>query len=151
MCLIYRKLQRLELSFWIKVRRDCPPIFFLGGGGGCLGIENDRKKFWFHLLVFFFLIQFSLALSFWQVLIPPALASNPSALSHVIIIDSDSGEQIIAPDPTPQFTQHHLDIWIEFQKSKGKAISRDTWDMFLDFVRVTDKDFKDYDEEGEEK
>lgn len=89
------------------------------------------------------------ALSFWQVLIPPALASNPSALSHVIITDPDSGEQTIAPDPTPQFTEQHLDIWIEFQKSKGKAISRDTWDMFLDFIRVIDKDFTEYDEEGE--
>lgn len=34
-------------------------------------------------------------------------------------------------------------------RAKGKAVTRDTWVLFIDFVRSIDKDFKDYDEEGE--
>ena len=33
-------------------------------------------------------------------------------------------------------------------RTKGKAVTRDTWVLFIDFVRSIDKDFKDYDEEG---
>lgn len=33
-------------------------------------------------------------------------------------------------------------------KGKGKAVSRDTWVLFVDFVRSIDADFKEHDEEG---
>ena len=71
----------------------------------------------------------------WTIYIPPALSARPSALSH-------------GSDP-PQFTQSHFDAWIEFQKLKGKAVSKDTWSLFIDFIRSIDGDFKIYDEEGE--
>jgi DCN1-like protein 1/2 len=81
-------------------------------------------------------------------LIPPALRSVPSALSHVVVVDQDTNETAPASDPTPQFTEKHLEMWIEFQKERGKAVSKDTWNMFIDFVRVIDKEFKEYSDEG---
>jgi len=42
-----------------------------------------------------------------------------------------------------------FDTWIEFQRKKGKAVSKDTWSLFVDFIRNIDKDFKQYDQEGE--
>jgi DCN1-like protein 1/2 len=34
-------------------------------------------------------------------------------------------------------------------RGKGKAVSRDTWVLFIDFLRSIDADFKEHDEEGE--
>lgn len=80
------------------------------------------------------------ALSYWQAFIPPALASNPSALAST---------QPGASSGPPAFSKADLDLWCEFMKGKGKAVSRDTWVLFIDFVRSIDKDFKEHDEEGE--
>lgn len=74
-------------------------------------------------------------------LIPPALASDPSALSH---IDPQTRET-----SAPQFTDEHLALWLDFQKEKNKAVSKDTWTLFIDFVRQIDADFKEHDETGE--
>lgn len=34
-------------------------------------------------------------------------------------------------------------------RGKGKAVSRDTWVLFVDFLRSIDADFREHDEEGE--
>ncbi|KAJ9113641.1 hypothetical protein QFC22_005949 [Naganishia vaughanmartiniae] len=81
------------------------------------------------------------ALSYWQAFIPPALASNPSALS------STSSKSSPSTGP-PAFSKSDLDLWCEFMKEKGKAVSKDTWLLFIDFLRGVDKDFKEHDEEA---
>jgi DCN1-like protein 1/2 len=40
-------------------------------------------------------------------------------------------------------------MWLDFQKSRGKAVSKDTWSLLVDFIRSIDKDFKEYDDSGE--
>ncbi|WWD21940.1 hypothetical protein CI109_106428 [Kwoniella shandongensis] len=76
------------------------------------------------------------AVDLWTLFIPPALSSSPSALSHL-------------PDnSSPHFTQTEFALWLEFIKQKGKAVSKDTWSLFVDFVRSIDMDFKEYDDEG---
>lgn len=40
-------------------------------------------------------------------------------------------------------------MWLDFQKKRGKAISKDTWSLLVDFIRSIDAQFKDYDESGE--
>ncbi len=73
----------------------------------------------------------------WSLFIPPALQSRPSALSHESSTDS-----------APQFTDAHFDQWLEFQRKRGKAVSKDTWALLLDFIRSIDAEFKEYDESG---
>ena len=85
------------------------------------------------------------ALDMWNLFIPPALRASPSALSHIC---PGSPPTASSSDP-PQFSKADFDAWIEFQRQKGKAVSKDTWTLFIDFVRSIDKDFKEYDEEGE--
>ena len=80
------------------------------------------------------------ALDMWALFIPPALTSRPSALSNM-----GTGSM----STPPEFTNEDFDMWIEFQRKKGKAVSKDTWSLFVDFIRSIDGDFKEYDEEGE--
>ncbi|KAG0144327.1 hypothetical protein CROQUDRAFT_660097 [Cronartium quercuum f. sp. fusiforme G11] len=63
------------------------------------------------------------AIAFWEMLIP------------------------IAPlDAEVEFKPEYLEWWLDLLKSKGKAISRDTWNMFWDFVEQFDDGFVNYDE-----
>ncbi|WWD08085.1 hypothetical protein V865_006195 [Kwoniella europaea PYCC6329] len=81
-------------------------------------------------------LQLDTALDLWTLFIPPALSSSPSALA----CSSDNRP--------PEFTEEEFDLWIEFMKKKGKAVSKDTWSLLVDFIRTIDKDFKEYDDEG---
>ncbi|ORX33517.1 Cullin binding-domain-containing protein [Kockovaella imperatae] len=76
------------------------------------------------------------AIDMWTLFIPPALQASPSALSH------------LPSSTTSLFSMQDFESWIEFQRQRGKAVSKDTWTLFIDFVRTIDADFKDYDEEA---
>lgn len=82
------------------------------------------------------------ALDMWTLFIPPALTSSPSALSHIPPGVSSSEPSTLKPE----FSEQHFQHWLEFQKNKGKAVSKDTWNLLIDFIRSIDKDFKEYDD-----
>jgi DCN1-like protein 1/2 len=82
----------------------------------------------------------------WSLYIPPALKSRPSALSKLLPGESATSTSSAIP---PDFTMDDFELWLEFQKEKGKAVSKDTWSLFVDFIRTIDEEFKAYDEEGE--
>ncbi|WVR04315.1 hypothetical protein IAU60_001315 [Kwoniella sp. DSM 27419] len=76
------------------------------------------------------------ACDLWTLFIPPALAASPSALART------------ADNSPPQFSTAEFDLWLDFIQKKGKAVSKDTWSLLVDFIRSIDKEFKDYDDEG---
>ncbi|EKC98435.1 hypothetical protein A1Q2_07449 [Trichosporon asahii var. asahii CBS 8904] len=51
-------------------------------------------------------------------------------------------------DEPPAFDGDDLEMWLEFQRERGKAVSKDTWSLFIDFLRTIDKQYKEYDEEA---
>eukprot|EP01027_Heterolobosea_sp_BB2_P010536 GEZU01015453.1.p1 GENE.GEZU01015453.1~~GEZU01015453.1.p1 ORF type:complete len:289 (-),score=93.66 GEZU01015453.1:206-994(-) len=66
------------------------------------------------------------------------------------------GQKSMAPDIAVaswrlllQGRYKHLDLWCDFiEKEYKKAISRDTWTQFLDFINTVNPDFSNYDEDG---
>ncbi|KAH9821254.1 Cullin binding-domain-containing protein [Melampsora americana] len=60
-------------------------------------------------------------------------------------------EMLIPLAPTPDghpFKHEYLEWWFQLLRSKGKAVSRDTWNLFGDFVEQFDDGFTNYDESG---
>ncbi|GHJ90298.1 hypothetical protein NliqN6_6700 [Naganishia liquefaciens] len=86
-------------------------------------------------------LELDTAITYWQAFLPPALESTPSALA------STRPDAASSSSP-PEFSKDDLGLWCDFMRTKGKAVTRDTWVLFIDFVRSIDKDFKDYDEEA---
>ncbi|TXT15898.1 hypothetical protein VHUM_00401 [Vanrija humicola] len=85
------------------------------------------------------------AIDLWTLYIPPALEARPSALSHIA---PGAAPTSPATDEAPGFSADDLELWLEFQKSKGKAVSKDTWSLLIDFIRTIDAELKEYDEEA---
>lgn len=81
----------------------------------------------------------------WNLFIPPAMAASPSALSKL----PPRAASDTQTDEPPAFNGDDLEMWLEFQRERGKAVSKDTWSLFIDFLRTIDKEYKEYDEEGE--
>ncbi|KAF9463500.1 defective in Cullin neddylation protein 1 [Collybia nuda] len=83
------------------------------------------------------------AQAFWGLLMPHGLQG--AALSHTRggdgeDVDMDSNEEGWRPE--------HTQWWFDFLNEKGvKGISKDTWVMFLDFVRSINSSFTNYDME----
>ncbi|KAJ7896941.1 Cullin binding-domain-containing protein [Mycena leptocephala] len=86
-------------------------------------------------------IAIETAQAFWGLLLPHGMEGG--ALSHVDASgDTDMrGGGGWAPE--------YVDWWFEFLNEKGgKGVSKDTWVMFLDFVRSIDARFETYDMEA---
>ncbi|KDN43900.1 defective in cullin neddylation protein 1 [Tilletiaria anomala UBC 951] len=73
------------------------------------------------------------AIAFWDLIIPhaPTFAKSDG---------SSNGS----------FTQGQLEMWKRYLKEKtdGRAVSKDTWALFLEFTKEIDQDFKNHDEDG---
>lgn len=68
------------------------------------------------------------ALAFWDLLMPHSPTFEGSAAGGT-------------------FTQHQLDLWKRFltETTNGRAVSKDTWSLFLDFTRDIDPTFESHD------
>ncbi|KAF9559032.1 DUF298-domain-containing protein [Agrocybe pediades] len=90
--------------------------------------------------------QRSLALdtaqAFWGLLIPHGLKGGALARTSP---SGDSNEAIRDGGWTADYTQW----WFDFLNQKGpKGVSKDTWAMFLDFIRSINGNFSNYDMEA---
>ncbi|KAK0237260.1 hypothetical protein EDD85DRAFT_790938 [Armillaria nabsnona] len=86
------------------------------------------------------------AQAFWALLLPHGLKGG--ALSHTTSTDEDDVDMDATSEEgwKDQYTQW----WFDYLEAKGgKGVSKDTWSMFLDFVRSIDAKFEKYDAEGE--
>ncbi|PBK85653.1 hypothetical protein ARMGADRAFT_1036103 [Armillaria gallica] len=84
------------------------------------------------------------AQAFWALLLPHGLKGG--ALSRTTSTDEDDVDMDATSEEgwKDQYTQW----WFEYLEAKGgKGVSKDTWSMFLDFVRSIDAKFEKYDAE----
>ncbi|KAG8870075.1 Scaffold-type E3 ligase [Tulasnella sp. 331] len=80
------------------------------------------------------------AVLFWSLLLPIGLSGG--ALSH-LANESTSGA------PEGGWRKEHTQWWFDYLQEKNvKGVSKDTWSMFLDFVRTVDDKFEKHDNEG---
>ncbi|KAF5329390.1 hypothetical protein D9619_008957 [Psilocybe cf. subviscida] len=91
--------------------------------------------------------QRSLALesaqAFWALLLPHGLRGG--ALSHTASTDGEDVRMSTGEGWKEEYNQ----MWFDFLTGKGlKGVSKDTWAMFLDFVRTIDSKFSNYDPEA---
>ncbi|KDQ08933.1 hypothetical protein BOTBODRAFT_37460 [Botryobasidium botryosum FD-172 SS1] len=79
------------------------------------------------------------ATAFWGLLLPVGLSGE--ALAHVSSEEDDEREE--------GWKEEYNQWWFDFLEEKGgKGISRDTWNMFLDFVKNIDSQFAHHDLEA---
>ncbi|KAI5120249.1 hypothetical protein M0805_007553 [Coniferiporia weirii] len=87
-------------------------------------------------------IGLDFAQGYWSLLIPYGLSGG--ALSH--IAPDEDGDDAMDSDEQgwkPEYTEW----WFDFLREKEcKGVSKDTWTMFLEFVRAIDSKFERYDE-----
>jgi len=86
------------------------------------------------------------AQAFWALLIPKGL--NGRALSHVKSLENNEEDEDMGQSPEEDgWADEYTQWWFEFLNEKGtKGVSKDTWAMFLEFVRTIDSQFQHYDE-----
>ncbi|PCH43160.1 DUF298-domain-containing protein [Wolfiporia cocos MD-104 SS10] len=88
-------------------------------------------------------LALDMAQAFWALLIPHGLAGG--ALAHVAG-DEDEDEAMGAEEG---WKDEYTTWWFEFLTEKGgRGVSKDTWQMFLEFVRMIDARFEKYDAEA---
>jgi len=92
------------------------------------------------------------AQAYWSLLLPYGLEQG--ALSHVAAPrdddDDDDDDEDVEMDTSEEgWKSEYTEWWFEFLNEKGgKGVSKDTWSMFLDFVRTIDAKFEKYDPEA---
>lgn len=83
------------------------------------------------------------AVAFWSLLLPAGQKGR--ALQHVDA-KYDGDEVIYTPSREPGWKPEYNDLWFQFMTEKGgKGVSKDTWQMFFDFIRTIDDKFEKYD------
>ncbi|THG97915.1 hypothetical protein EW026_g4180 [Hermanssonia centrifuga] len=90
-----------------------------------------------------------MAQGFWGLLIPHGLQGG--ALSHIATLPGrDNGEDVRMGAQEEGWNDELTQWWFEYLTEKGiKGVSKDVWQMFLEFVRTVDSKFEKYDLEGQ--
>ncbi|KAI0339122.1 DUF298-domain-containing protein [Trametopsis cervina] len=84
-----------------------------------------------------------MAQGFWALLIPHGVQGG--ALSH----KREDGDDDAMGIDEEGWQEEYLEWWFEYLTSKGvKGVSKDVWQMFLEFVRTIDAKFEKYDAEA---
>ncbi|KAI1787336.1 Cullin binding-domain-containing protein [Ganoderma leucocontextum] len=96
-------------------------------------------------------LALDMAQGFWALLIPHGLSGG--ALSHIVApaAPDDDGDEHMVDGATAEegWGEQHTTWWFEFLEENGtKGVSKDVWQMFLEFVRTIDARFEKYDVEG---
>jgi len=92
-------------------------------------------------------IGVDVAIAFWGLLIPHGLTGT--ALAHTSGADDDDDDDDASMETEEGWKPEFTDWWLEFLITKGgKGVSKDTWTMFLDFVRTIDSNFQNHDYES---
>ncbi|THH28757.1 hypothetical protein EUX98_g5417 [Antrodiella citrinella] len=92
-----------------------------------------------------------MAQGFWNLLIPHGLQGG--ALSHLTRPagsddEGDEDDEMMGLDEEG-WREEYTGWWFEFLTEKGgKGVSKDTWQMFMEFVRTIDAKFEKYDMEA---
>ncbi|KAA1474110.1 DUF298-domain-containing protein [Dentipellis sp. KUC8613] len=85
------------------------------------------------------------AQAFWGLLLPHGLQGG--ALAHIRARDDDGDDSMQGEEEG--WKEEYTQWWFDFLNEKGgKGVSKDTWLMFLDFVRTIDSKFEKYDMEA---
>ncbi|KAJ3568577.1 hypothetical protein NP233_g5618 [Leucocoprinus birnbaumii] len=90
-----------------------------------------------------------IAKGLWSLLLTHGLEGG--ALSHVSSTDANGDVNMDGAGSTASngWTAERTETWFKYLDQKGlKGISRDTWQMFLEFVRTIDSRYTNYDPEG---
>lgn len=83
-----------------------------------------------------------IAQAFWALLLPHGM--DGGALAH----KRQDGDDVIM-ESQEGFKPEYVQWWFDFLNEKGgKGISKDTWNMFLEFVRTIDSGFTNYSMDG---
>lgn len=85
----------------------------------------------------------------WSLLLPHGLEGG--AISHTLTSDTNGDVDMdsVGLAGGNGWTEERTATWFQFLDDKGlKGISRDTWQMFLEFVRTVDSRYSNYDPEG---
>ncbi|KAF8890759.1 Cullin binding-domain-containing protein [Infundibulicybe gibba] len=92
------------------------------------------------------------AQAFWGLLLPHGLRGGALAPSTAPNSKNDSDDEMqgLQPPTAGQgFQEEYVEWWFEFLRERGgKGVSKDTWLMFLDFMRSIDAGFTNYDMEA---
>jgi DCN1-like protein 1/2 len=82
------------------------------------------------------------AQAFWALLLPHGMKGG--ALAH----KKQDGDDVIM-EPQEGFKLEYVQWWFDFLNEKGgRGVSKDTWNMFLEFVRTIDSRFANYSLDG---